>query len=213
VIVPTDRSVAFLWCGTTRPVDGVQEVCYNTDSTGLLFALADERVAAATNSLASTTSLTIISSASPEGSNIRIYAELDTSAIASSTDPIRSMVVHADSIPGAIVFTKALGTLGARVTAIVIHQDEADLYVIGGTKITYVLGHEASAVALAQAVLPKITITDGSIEYIDLRFLGKAYVLRKGASTQSSISSDASFKQTATSTPKLVAPRTGTTTH
>lgn len=174
-IVPTERTSVFVWCGATKPVAtlAVEPSCFDTDSNGLLFASHGS------------SSLAVIANASTTIDVLKIYAPLDSGVI--ETNPIRAHVIHKDRIPGALMFVKALGTLGARTTAIVIHDDEADLYVPGGARVTYVLGHEADAAALAQAVLPKIAITDGTIAYLDLRFAGKAYIQRVGATSQVSV--------------------------
>ena len=194
IITPTERSTAFLWCGEALPISDVKEWCYDTDSNGLIFAEESTLLQPiATDSPPLPTGL-------DDSATIKIYAALDT-VDASTTDPIRSHVIHAESIPNAILFTKTIAALGARVTSVVIRQDEADLYVVGGARITYVLGHEVDAAALAEAVLPKITITDGTIAYLDLRFSGKAYIQRVGSAGEAAVNTSSSTIAAPTATP------------
>ena len=86
--------------------------------------------------------------------------------------------------PGAILgmlqFDRAVATLGARVAALELSGDEANLYTTGGTRITYVAGQESAAASLAAASFRTLDLNSGSIDYIDLRFSGKVYYKNKG---------------------------------
>jgi len=160
----TSRAPAFMWCGTSIDVPPVDGACFDADAEGLVFALADPAETEASSSL-------------------RIFAPLDRDT---GESPISAHVVATKQIPDALRFVKAMRSLGAPVSALSIQGDEADLYLQGPTKIRYVLGHEAEAAQLAASAFPTLNLTDGSIDYIDLRFIGsmntpgKAYVKRFG---------------------------------
>jgi hypothetical protein len=165
-IISSPRAAAFLWCGVSispAPADGT---CYNADAAGLLYAPSDPLVMDASSTL-------------------RIYAPLDHDVI-EGVSPVRSYVVASKQIPDALRLVKALRSLGAPITALSIQGDEGDFYLQGPTKVFYVLGHEEQAAELAASTFPKLNLTDGSIDYIDLRFVstpgqpGKVYVKRFG---------------------------------
>jgi hypothetical protein len=67
------------------------------------------------------------------------------------------------------------------VVAFVIRGDEADLYAQSGTRITYVLGREEVTTQVAESAFPSLNLDDGSLEYVDLRFEGKAYFKKVGS--------------------------------
>ncbi|HEV7121328.1 MAG TPA: hypothetical protein VGN56_00720 [Candidatus Paceibacterota bacterium] len=165
-ITAAPRATAFVWCGsdiTAPPADGA---CFSADAAGLIFAPLDP---AAVNA----------------SSTLRIFAPLDRE-VAPGASPIRAHVKAAKQIPDALRLVKALRSLNAPVSALAITGDEGDFYLNGPTKILYVLGHEEQAAELAASALPKLNLTDGSIDYIDLRFVsapgqpGKVYVKRFG---------------------------------
>lgn len=157
---PIPRIPAFIWCGPSLMEANQDGRCYETDAEGLVFAET------APDTLASSTA-------------IRIYAPLDASIDASST-PLRAHVHDAHRVPDALRFVKAMQSLKVPIRSIELRGDEADLYVPGGTRITYVLGKEEEAAALAAAAFPTLTLTDGSIDYVDLRFGKRVYLKRVG---------------------------------
>lgn len=156
LVTAIPRDSAFLWCGSER--QSPQESCYDTDVDGLIFAshLPD--------ATASSTRL------------LKIYAPLQER----DTETIRSHVAHTASLPKALRLAKALRQLGANIAALAIRGDEADFYTLGGTRITYVLGAEEKAAALAASVFSKLQLNDGSVEYVDLRFESKVYLRKQG---------------------------------
>ncbi|HEX7651451.1 MAG TPA: hypothetical protein VF439_01920 [Candidatus Paceibacterota bacterium] len=165
------RASAFLWCGDTKPLDADSR-CYAADAEGLIYAyvptVPDEiQAAAASASGAPQVSL-------PEAAaGLNIYGPL---VEASTTDnPIGSHVVDAKYIPAALQFARTVQSLGAPIESIQLRGDEADIYLTGGTRLTYVLGQEDKAAALAKAAFPQLDLSDGSIDYVDLRFDGKVY--------------------------------------
>jgi hypothetical protein len=161
------RASAFLWCGATLPgastvasstSDALPAPCYDADAEGFIFATStDVAIGTSTDTL-------------------RIYALTDSGAVS----PLRAHVVEASKIPNALIFIKTLKTMGVSVVSLVIHDDEADLYTPLGVRITYVLGQEQQATALAQASFNTLNVNDPTLEYIDLRFLDKVYIKHKG---------------------------------
>ena len=156
---------------STAADQNTSQPCYNTDSNGLIFAV----------------------DASPATNVLKVYGLL----VSSTTMPIGVHLSSAASIPNALEFVKEIKSLGVPVITLVLRNDEADLYAQSGTRITYVLGQEKTAVALAASTFPSLNINDGSLEYVDLRFGDKVYFKKFGSdnddsgdgSTQSSSSS------------------------
>lgn len=151
----TKRSADFWWCGT--PENTKEEgKCYEADKEGYIYKPVVGEVSSTTEML-------------------RVYAKLDA---ASSTDryPLRARVLGTDAIDGILEFSRSIEALGTPLLRIAIRDDEADVYSEGGTRITYVVGKEREAMESAKASLPKLNLMDGSVEYVDLRFSGKAYV-------------------------------------
>ncbi len=153
------RAEAFVWCGTAP--DLFTGTCYSANAEGLIFGQAPD--------------------AATRAQPLRIYAPI----LGQEGDtPLRARIEYAASIPEALRFTKALQTLGADIVSLSIRGDEADLRTEGGTRITYVLGREQEAAGIAASVFPRLSLNDGSIQYVDLRFPGKAYFKRAGEAAQ-----------------------------
>lgn len=150
------RATAFSWCGTTRDVPHV--TCFETNAEGLVFRAAGPI---------------------PSGTALKVYAPLDSDASALDY-PLRAHIVAAAELPDILRFVKAVQSLGAEIDSFAVRGDEADLYTKAGTRITYVIGHEEQAATLAATAFPSLTLNDGSLSYIDLRFNGKAYFKRVG---------------------------------
>ncbi len=146
------RAEAFVWCGTAR---ALEHPCYSANAEGLLFA-----------ETATTTAL------------LRMYGPIEGQE---GESPIRGRLAHAPRVSEALRFVKAMQTLGADVAELTFREDEADLYTEAGTRITYVLGREEEAAGIAASVFPQLALNDGSIQYVDLRFSGKAYFKRAEA--------------------------------
>lgn len=181
------REAALTWCGTTYPgtvaptisissttsptvpSDNMDPSCFSADAEGVIFA-----------------ALSPDQAASP--GNLRIYDPLADGA-ASTTDPLGSVMAEAQQIPNALQLIKAIKSLGVPIVAFVIRGDEADLYAQSGTRITYVLGHEEVTAQVAESAFPSLNLDDGSLEYVDLRFEGKAYFKKVGADSASAATS------------------------
>lgn len=158
----SERAAAFLWCGAPSSLAADDKTCYQADAEGLVFASATFQEGTSTMS-----------------DLIHVYANL---AEASSTDsyPLKARVQGASSLPDILRFARAMKALSVPVASIAIRGDEADLFVPPSTRITYVVGHETTAAAAAQAAFSGINLVDGSLEYVDLRFEGKVYIKRRG---------------------------------
>ncbi len=180
-IVNLPRASVFHWCGESILAKRGDENCYDTDSEGLVFQPVATMGAPSVPINAATTSATssVPQLSKKEPGELKLYGALTVNADDPS-NPVRAHIAYASRIAPALAFIKALGTLGIPVPTLEISGDEANLYTPSNTRVTYVLGREESALALAQAVVPKLNLTDGSIEYLDLRFSGKAYIKRVG---------------------------------
>jgi hypothetical protein len=182
------REAALTWCGdtyTALPLQASatpsasstpevsQPSCYSADAQGVIFApIADPTLIAST---------------------LRIYGAL-SGASDSNPSPLGGTIAEANVIPNALQFIKALKSLGVPIVAIAIRGDEADLYAQSGTRITYVLGHEEVTAKVAESAFPSLNLDDGSLEYVDLRFEGKAY-FKKVGSEQATMSSSTGVGQ------------------
>ncbi len=158
-VVAVERTTAFLWCGPS--VEAQTESCFAADSEGLVFAPYTGAVPAASSTLL-----------------LKVYAPLANE----SPDPIRAHVGNTAAIPNALRLAKALRTLNANIASLALRGDEADFYTVGGTRITYVIGREEASAALAASVFPTLSLNNGSVEYVDLRFESKVYLRRTGES-------------------------------
>lgn len=152
----TRRAAAFHWCGSSDAAFSVASSCYEADADGFVFAKAGPR-------------------ASSTPSLLEIYAPL---AGAPSVDPVRGMVEGAAYLPNLLQFAQAVKTLGVPVLAAYVHADEAELFVTEKTRIKYVLGREEEAIGNLDAALKDLSLLDGTVEYLDLRFDGKVYLKR-----------------------------------
>lgn len=150
------RAEAFVWCGASREVP--EASCYRANAEGLIFAALPPEAASTTPSL-------------------RIYAPIIGREGVSA---VRAHIEQAARIPDMLRFVKALETLGADIASLSVRADEADLHTAGGTRITYLIGKEVEAAGIAASVFPQLKLNDGSVEYLDLRFEGKAYFKRSG---------------------------------
>ncbi|MES2668308.1 MAG: hypothetical protein V4644_01285 [Patescibacteria group bacterium] len=150
------RAEAFAWCGTAVETPAV--TCFSANAAGLIFAEKPQALATSSEAL-------------------KVYA---ATVGQEGPSPVGSSISYASRIPEALRFVKALQTLGADIVSIGLRDDEADLYTEAGTRITYVLGKEQEAAGTAASVFPQLSLNDGSIRYVDLRFPGKAYFKRAG---------------------------------
>lgn len=172
------RAKAFLWCGVSVDTAFAEGTCFEADSQGLIYSMAGSETDTASVASAGETASTTVATPVLNG-DLRVFAPLDTE-LGEGQSPVGAHVVQAWAVPDALRFVRAIETLGVPVSSLALRGDEADLWLDGSTRITYVLGREASAATLAMSVIPTLDLTDGSIQYLDLRFNGKAYVKRYG---------------------------------
>lgn len=92
---------------------------------------------------------------------------------------IGSILPNADNFPSAFNFARQLVTLGSSVSSIAFRGDEVDVYLKSGTRVTYVLGNEQNAYTALISGRSNLNFSDGSLDYVDLRFPGKMYLKRK----------------------------------
>lgn len=100
-------------------------------------------------------------------------------SLTSGSGPLDSVLPNASELPSVFDFTRKLSAFGPMVVSIVIHDGEVDEYLVNGTRITYVLGHEQDAFNALTSAHANLNLTSGSIEYVDLRFDGKVYLKKK----------------------------------
>lgn len=150
-----ERTAALRWCGIRA---SEPSMCYEADAEGFLFR--ESPVAQGEEELI-------------------VYAQTEAEAPDDGT-PLRAHVVGAADLPDILRFVKAVRLLGVSVVSVEIRGDEADLYAKSGTRITYIIGKEEQAAALAASAFPSLDFVSGLLEYVDLRFEGKAYIKRHG---------------------------------
>lgn len=163
------RSTAFWWCGTPESAAAVDETCYKADAEGFIF---EPLPVAALLGSTSTSSL-------PSGTTLRLYAPIEPTP-ENGASPLRSRMKDLEELPDVLLFVKELKTVNIVPVSLAVRGDEADLFVSSGTRLTYVIGEEESALSLLSATLPTLQLSDGSLVYVDLRFPGKVYLKRKG---------------------------------
>lgn len=146
------------WCGLA-PTEGVEEYCYLFDPNGFIY----------TTSATSTQTL----------NNFKLYAPLE----GDSQEPLRATIAGADRLPGVFHFARELTSLGSPVGAVIVRGNEVHAVLASGTRIVYVLGHEQEAFTALVSAKNNLNLTDGSLDYVDLRFGAKMYIKKRGNDT------------------------------
>ncbi len=161
-ITVTERTAVARWCGARSDLahdlaqsPDIEEQCYAFDPNGFIFEIATT----------STQTLNSFSLYAPIAGNVQ--------------EPLRATLADADKLPATFDFARRVGAFGSPVTTIVIRNDEVDDYLSSGTRITYVLGHEQNAITALVSAGGNLNLSDGSLEYVDLRFDGKVYLKKK----------------------------------
>jgi cell division septal protein FtsQ len=150
VIKVSERAAVARWCGDVR---GEESPCYLFDASGVIYAAA--------------------ASTSPAINPFILYGALEEGS------GIGATVAHATLLPTIFDFARQIATFGSTVREIVIKGDEVSNMLASGTRVTYVLGHEHAAFAALSSAKSTLSLADGSLEYVDLRFDGKVYLKRK----------------------------------
>lgn len=142
------------WCGLV-PTEGADEYCYVFDASGVIFAAV------------ATTTRTV--------NPFSLYAPLE----GAPEEPLGAGIARAELLPATFDFARQLGTFGAPIVSIVLRGDEADAFLENGTRLTYVFGREQDAYAALISARSSFNLSDGSVDYVDLRFDGKIYLKKK----------------------------------
>lgn len=148
------RTPVARWCGLA-PTPDADEYCYIFDANGYIFEAA-----------ASTTQTV---------NSFAVYAPL----LGETEEPLRATIANSEALPHVFDLARQLGALGSPAARVVIRADEVDDILASGTRITYVLGHEQEAYTALVSSQPDMNLSDGSIDYVDLRFGGKVYLKKK----------------------------------
>ncbi len=152
------------WCGIEK-VDA-EYTCFFFDAGGYIYGATDAFLA--THTL----------------NPYKLFAPIS----GSPENPVRASILSADSLPGVFDFARHLADIGGEVVSIRLHEDEVDFFLLDlsletereeGTRITYILGQEELAFTALVSSQESYSLSNGSIEYIDLRFSGKVYLKRK----------------------------------
>ncbi len=146
------------WCGDATTTD-----CYLFDAKGFVFA---------TTSADSFTSPKLPSEGGPVNSFL-IFGDI------ANNNPIGSTLSNAEKLPAVFNFARQLSSFGSPVSSIVFRNDEVDDYLTSGSRVTYLLGDEQNAFTALSSAQNNFKLSDGSVEYIDLRFNGKVYLKKK----------------------------------
>ena len=149
------------WCGLA-PTDftpslleghGAEEYCYFFDAKGLVYAPA------------ATTTRAV--------NAFSVYAPLAGGV----QEPLGAKIADAERLPAAFDFARQLSTaFGAPVASVAFRDDEVDDRLASGTRVTYLLGDEENAYSALVSARANLNFSDGSLEYVDLRFPGKVYL-------------------------------------
>jgi len=152
--IKTDNRIPVArWCGSA-PSSATTSDCYFFDAKGFIYSAA-------------------ASSTSPINPFI-VYE-----SFANEGNPIGSTLPNFSDLPSAFDFARQIETLGSSVVSISFRNDEVDDYLASGTRITYVLGDEQNAFTALVSARANLNFSDGSLDYVDVRFDGKMYIKRK----------------------------------
>jgi len=95
------------------------------------------------------------------------------------TGQIGTILPQAEKLPDAFNFARQIATLGSPVISVSISDTAVDCTLASGTHIIYMLGHEQNAFTALVSAKDKLNLSDGSLDYVDLRFDGKVYLKKK----------------------------------
>lgn len=151
------------WCpenalsavGTSTIDTFVLEECYLFDDSGVLFATS---------------------------SDVAIVNPFIFHSPLEQGDVLGQVVPHASELPTAFDFARQISSPGSQVTSLTLTEQEVTLNLSNGTKVIYTLGTEEAAFTTLTSAKDSIKLSDGSIDYVDLRFGSKVYLKRKSDS-------------------------------
>lgn len=180
-VVLEPRTALSRWCGTfasstpsnilskdTRTIGNGS--CYLFDSGGFLYRKIATTASSTVDDLHTHIAIGSVAPLFP----YTIYAPL----VATGT-PYLNTIAGESSLPHIFDLARNIRVFHATVSAIVLRGDEVDLFLNDGTRITYVRGGERNAFYLLSSVAKDISLSDGSLQYVDLRFARKVYFKRR----------------------------------
>jgi hypothetical protein len=190
-ITSIPRQLSFLWCGEAR-TSATSLFTTSVNIASSTISASDSAVSSTTPSVATLDSQSSCYQTDAEGvlfapvtdplsipaGTLRVYGSILPRANSSSL--LGSTLTRAAIIPTSLEFIKVIRGLGVSITSLVFRADEADMYAQSGTRITYVLGREQMAAQLAESAFSSLSLNDGSLDYVDLRFDGKVYFKKVG---------------------------------
>jgi hypothetical protein len=155
------------WCGSTSSPRSATSSrsdlvaqCYLFDARGFIFG--------------TTSAISLVNS----------FAVYEPLANNSTSSPVGLTLPNAEKFPSAFDFARRLGTFGSPVSDIVLRADEVDDYLASGTRVTYLLGNEENAFTALASARADLNLSDGSVDYVDLRFDGKVYLKKKAVGSE-----------------------------
>lgn len=171
-----ERTAVGQWCGLAE-TPAAAPYCYVFDANGYVYAALPENNASTTASLPGYLEPL---------NTFTLYAPLSGSA----EEPLRATLADADLLPGAFDFARQLASLGSPITSLYLHpitdasstapdSVEADDTLASGTRILYVLGQEEEVYTALMSAKGQMNLSNGSLDYVDLRFSGKIYLKSK----------------------------------
>jgi hypothetical protein len=180
------------WCGvplaSTTPallvssevVLAPDKACYLFDANGFLYAASSVAFVMPSITETSATSTSVASAdagANASDGTLTPYVIFDALKPGQEGIVGRSLS-DAAHLPPIFDFARQIRMLGAEVKSIVLRGDEADLFLVNGLRITYLVGMEQHAADALFSARSDANPSDTTIQYIDLRFPGKVYVKR-----------------------------------
>lgn len=181
------RTALSQWCGTfasstpANTLSGdtnvtVDSSCYLFDSSGFLY----QQLASST-SLASSASSTAVGlrERSVISSSTALFPYTVYAPLVATGTPYLNTIASESLLPHIFDLAQNIRTFNTVVLSIVLRGDEVDFFLDNGTRITYVRGNERNAFTLLSSVAKDISLSDGSLQYVDLRFKGKVYFKKR----------------------------------
>lgn len=183
----TDRVALARWCGADATSTFQQ--CYVFDPNGFVFATTSPRILQ-TPSNASTTATSTVAlqpvAVAVTSLPITRFNTVDPYVVyepltTTTEQPIGATLPNEASLPAIFSFAQQLMPFGSAVQSIYIHDGEVDNTLASGTVVKYLLGQGSQALSELTSASPDLNLTDGSLQYVDLRFSGKVYVKKRGS--------------------------------
>ena len=174
-IRPSMRTSVGRWCGSVYSpqanlAPSEVERCYFFDPNGFVYAAVPEADSPRSSSGEAGTSSTPLATQTLNA--FILYAPLASDV----SEPSGATLANASKLPDIFSFARQCADFGSPADTVVIRGDEVDILLASGTRVTYVLGHEQDAYTALASARASFNLANGSVDYIDLRFHGKAYV-------------------------------------